>query len=157
MEKKYNNGGYTCRNCHFVIHGDVSNIDEIFDDEDVVKKVLYDKEITLEKFKQNLVHNGSIEDILKSEKVRYESVIEYLFALFEISRKKQSGVTRMDLGKYLGYKECRHIIERREFMKEYVKVIAGGKNREPLYFLTSEGNNIVRLMYYFQDYYRILR
>lgn len=160
MEKKYHRGGYICSNCHFVIHSDLSHIDEIFDDKNMVKKVLCDKHTTLEKFKQNLIHNNKfIEDVLKPEKVSYKSIIEYLFALFKISREKQSGVTRKELLEYLGYKYYKGVIERRKFLEKYVRIIAreAGRYGETLYFLTPEGENIVRLMYYFQEYYRNLR
>ncbi|MFX1340566.1 MAG: hypothetical protein ACFFDK_18295 [Promethearchaeota archaeon] len=155
MEKKYHKGGYVCRNCHFIIHDDISNVDEIFGDENLINSIINIKKKTIRKFRQNLIYSREdIKDILKPEREQYESIIKYLFALFEISKRKQGGVTRKDLANYLGYKESRGVFERRKFSKQYIRIVAGGKNRETLYYLKPEGEEIVRLMYYFRDYYK---
>ncbi|MFX1366613.1 MAG: hypothetical protein ACFFCE_00050 [Promethearchaeota archaeon] len=45
-------------------------------------------------------------------------------------------------------------MERRPFMEQYIKIVPGDKNKETLYYLKSEGEKLVNLMYYFRDYYK---
>ncbi len=155
MEKKYHRGGYICRNCHFVIHANLSNIDKIYDDSNIIKAVVNDKENTIRKFKHNLIHcDESINESLKPEKTKYESLTKHLFALFEISKLKQKGITRKEIAQYLGNKESTRLLERRTFLGQYIRIRAGGKNKDTLYYLKPEGKKIIRLMYYFRDYYK---
>ena len=74
-----------------------------------------------------------------------------MIALYEISKRKQGGVTRGDLSHHLGIKEySKRVFENRKFLEKYVEIISGEKNRETLYFIKLE---VVSLMYYFRDYY----
>jgi len=133
----------------------LSNVDKIYDDQNIIKAIFDNKKNTIRKFKQNLIYSTeSINDPLKPEKENYESLIKYLFALFEISKRKQGGITRKDMANYLGYKESRHVFERRKFLEQYVRIVVGEKKRATLYYLKPEGEKIVRLMYYFRDYYK---
>jgi len=158
MEKKYHRGGYVCRNCHFVIHENLSNVDKIYDDSNIIKAVVNDKENAIRKFKQNLIHcEETINEPLKPEKTKYESLTKHLFALFEISKLKQKGITRKEIAQYLGNKETTKLLERRIFLGQYIRIEAGGKNKDTLYYLKPEGKKIVRLMYYFRDYYKNYR
>ncbi len=160
MEKRYHIGGYICRNCHFIIHNDISNIDEIFDDPNIIISIINNKTEITRKFTQNLIYSSEeIKYILKPEKEQYVILKNYLFALFEISNQKKEngediGVTRNDLMNYLGYKWYGGVLEKRSFLERYIKIVSGNRWSPTLYFLTPEGEKIVNLMYYFRDYYK---
>ncbi len=158
MEKKYHKGGYICSNCHFVIHRETANIKEIYDDQTTIKVVLDEKKKVIRKFRQNLVqNNGLVKDPLRSEKEQYEVVMNYLFVLYKISRKKTGGVSRKELAEQLGVKECKRGFEGRKFLEKYVKMVPGNRWSPTLYFLTPEGENVVQLMQYFKEYYKNLK
>lgn len=104
------------------------------------------------KYKQNLIRsNNLIKDPLKSEITNTRTFMDFLIALFEISKKKQDGVTRKDMLDYLGIKSYDNIFEKRKVSEKYVSIV----DRRPIkYYINDEGKKIVRLMYYFRDYYR---
>ena len=159
MEKRYQKGGYLCPNCHRVIHKDMSIIDWIYDEPDMLKKILEDNKNTIRKHEQNLVYyRESIKNPLKPQRDRHETFMEYLIALYEISRsrRKQEGVTRKEIKIYLGLGTTRrgiYVFENREVTRQYLKIVDG---RPIKYYITEEGKRIVRLIYYFRDYYKNL-
>ena len=58
---------------------------------------------------------------------------------------------------YLGKRGYDNIFEKRELSWKYLKIIAGrGRSVKTKYFINDEGRRIVRLMYYFRDFYRNL-
>ena len=79
--------------------------------------------------------------------------MNFLIALFEISKRKQSGVTRKDMLEYLGLKTYDNIFEKRQISKNYLEIVVG-KQRLIKYYINDEGKRIVRLIYYFRDYYK---
>lgn len=159
MEKIYQKGGYLCSNCHRVIHKDMSIIDKVYDEPDMLKKILKDNEKTIRKHKANLVYyRESIKNPLKPQRDRHVTFMEYLIALYEIStsKKKQDGVTRKEIKNYLGLGTISrgiYVFENREVSRSYLKIVGGSPIK---YFITVEGKRIVRLMYYFRDYYKNL-
>jgi len=159
MEKRYQKGGYLCPNCHRVIHKDVSIIDKIYDKPNMLKRILEDNQNTIRKHEQNLVYyRESIKNPLKPQRDRHETFMEYLIALYEISRlkRKQDGVTRKEIKNYLGLgtrSRGIYVFENREVSRQYLKIVDG---RPIKYYITEEGKRIVLLMYYFRDYYKNL-
>jgi len=146
---------YICHNCHAVFHKDTSLIDQIYDDQNKIKKILIDKVKVIKKFKQNIIYNTDlIKDPLKTEKTRYDSFMEYLIALYEISKTIDDGVTRKDIKNYLKHTSQWTIFETRDYSDKYVRIISGTKQRATRYYITDEGKKIVRLIYYFRDYYK---
>ena len=84
--------------------------------------------------------------------------MRYLIALYEISRSKRKpdGVTRKEIKRYLGLGTAMrgiYIFENREISRLYLKIVDG---RPIKYDITEEGKRIVRLMYYFRDFYKNL-
>jgi len=159
MEKIYQKGGYLCSNCHRVIHKDMSIIDNVYDEPDMLKKILKDNEKTIRKHKANLVYyRESIKNPLKPQRDRHVTFMEYLIALYEIStsKKKQDGVTRKEIKNYLGLGTISrgiYVFENREVSRRYLKIVGGSPIK---YYITVEGKRIVHLMYYFRDYYKNL-
>ncbi|KKK44019.1 hypothetical protein LCGC14_0774930 [marine sediment metagenome] len=159
MEKRYQKGGYLCPNCHRVIHKDMSIMDKIYDKTNMLKRILEDYKTTTIKHEQNLVYfRESIKNPLKSQYNRHETFMEYLIALYEISRstRKQDGVTRKEIKSYLGLgtkSRGIYVFENREVSSQYLKIIDG---RPIKYYITEEGKRIVRLIYYFRDFYKNL-
>ena len=153
MEKIYHKGGYLCCNCHRNLHKDLSILDEIYDDKIILRKTREDNERTKNLFKQNLVYyKTSIKNPLKSQKIRYDTFVEYLIALYEISMLKgeQGGVTRKDIQNFLGFDTYNYSFEKRDIFKKYMRIV---KERTVSYYITEEGKQIVRLIYHFRDYY----
>ena len=159
MEKRYQRGGFLCPNCHRVIHKDMSIIDKIYDEPNMVKKICEDNRNTIRKHEQNLVYyRDSIKNPLKPQRDRHETFLKYLIALYEISRskRKQEGVTRKEIKNYLrlGTKSRGiYVFENREVTRHYLKIVDGSPIK---YYITEEGKRIVRLIYYFRDYYKNL-
>ena len=159
MEKRYQKGGYLCPNCHRVIHKDISIIDKIYDEPNMLKKILEDNKNTIRKHEQNLVYyRESIKNPLKPQRDRHETFMEYLIALYEISRskRKQEGVTRKEIKNYLGLGTTSrgiYVFENREVTRQYLKIVDGSLIK---YYIPEEGKRIVRLIYYFRDYYKNL-
>ncbi len=150
-------GGYVCHNCHFVIHEDISIVNKIYEDQNIMREVLKDNENTIRHYKQSLIHSiESIKDPLKSENHLHRPFMDYLIALFEISKRKQGGVTRDEILNYLGQKSFGKIFEKRKVSEKYLRIVAGTTQRPTRYYINDEGRRIVRLMYYFRDYYRNL-
>ena len=164
---KSQKGGYICRNCHRVIHENISLVNKIYDEQNIIRTVLKDIENTIKYYKQSLICSTElIRDPLKLELKKYRPFMEYLIALFEISERKrilkieQGGVTRKDMLDYLGYIKYGNIFEKRNVSEKYVEIVnrkisRGGKPTK-YYYINDEGRKIVRLMYYFRDYYRNL-
>ncbi len=48
------------------------------------------------------------------------------------------------------------VFETPSYSYEYVKILSGTKHRATRYYITDEGKKIVRLIYYFRDYYKNL-
>lgn len=63
--------------------------------------------------------------------------MEYLIALFEISKRTRGGVTCQKMLNYLEYTSYGYVFEKRRILEKYL-----------------EGKRIIRLMYYFRDYYK---
>jgi len=156
-------GGYVCRNCHRVIHKKISKVNEIFDDPNIIRKILADKENTIRIYKQSLIRNTVlIKDPLKVEIKKHKALMNYLITLFEISEKTQDGVTRVELANEMGRATFNNISDigrffgrRKYILEKYVRIVAGKTQTSPIrYYMTDEGRRIVRLIYYFRDYYR---
>lgn len=156
-------GGYVCRNCHSVIHEKISKVNEIYNDQNITRKILANKENTIRKYKQSLIRSTvSIKDPLKVETKKHKALMNYLIALFEISERTQDGVTRVELANKMGRDTSNNISDmgrffrrRKNILEKYVRIVAGQTQTSPTkYYMTDEGRRIVRLMYYFSDYYR---
>ncbi len=48
------------------------------------------------------------------------------------------------------------VFETTSYSYKYVKILSGTKYRATRYYITDEGKKIVRLIYYFRDYYKNL-
>lgn len=147
-------GGYICCNCHVVIHTDLSLINKIYDDQNIIRKIVMDKENVIKKYRNNLIDSTeSNKDPLRAEIARSYSYWAYLEALYIITNGKQGGVSRSEIKDYFKQKGYGNIFEKREFSKKYVRIVAGTEQRPTMYYITDEGRIIVRLIYYFKNYY----
>ena len=153
-------GGYVCRNCHRVIHKNISNIHKIYDDQNLIRKARRDYEKTIHRYKQNLIRGrSSFDNPLKIENRNLKSLMEYLFILFEISEEK-SVVSSTDLANKMGRDLSninRFFSARKKLLEKYGKIIVGKVYSPTRYYMNDEGKRIVRLLYYFRDYYRNYR
>jgi len=150
--------GYICHNCHAVFHKNTSLIAQIYDDQYIIDKILEDKANVSKKFEQNIIYETFlIKNPLKTEKKRYDPFMRYLIALYELSKTKYDGATRKDMQKHMNFKSDKNIVfETTNYSYKYVKIVSGTKHRPTRYYITDEGKKIVRLMYYFRDYYKNL-
>jgi len=153
-------GGYTCGNCHFVLHYKyIHLLDEIYDDKNITRKVLDDYTRVSEKFKliQNL---SSIGDPLKKTLMVRDGIKRYLSAIYEISKLKGYADTH-DLKEYLQVSDINVIgkffRKRRDIIKNYVNIETGKSYHPTKYILNDEGKKYISLMYHFWDYYNSLR
>ncbi len=146
---------YICHNCHAVFHKDISLIAQIYDDQNIINKILEDKANIIKKFEQNIVYNTPlINDTLKTEKKRYDAFMRYLIALYELSKTKFDGATRKDMQKYMNLNTDRNIVfETTSYSYKYVKILSGTKHRATRYYITDEGKKIVRLPYSINLYF----
>ena len=92
MEKDYYKGAFICCNDHMVIHESSSGIDKIFNDKNMLRKVLEDNEDTIKRYKQSLIHNMKnkilIKDPLNLKGIKRRPLMKLLMTLFEISEEK---------------------------------------------------------------------
>ena len=160
-EMESQKGGYVCGNCHFVIHTKIELINKIYDDKNVIKAVINDRDRTIKKFEQNLIcHSKLIKEPLKLD-MRQESLglMKYFFALYEISEEK-SEITSLDLEEKMNISRSailKFFTKRKELLEKYGNIIPA-RGRIPLkYYMNDDGKKIVCLMHYFIDYYRNLK
>jgi hypothetical protein len=126
-------GGYVCRNCHSVIHEKISKVNEIYNDPNITRKILANKENTIRKYKQSLIRSTvSIKDPLKVETKKHKALMNYLIALFEISERTQDGVTRVELANKMGRDTSNNISDmgrffrrRKNILEKYVRIVGG--------------------------------
>jgi len=153
-------GGYICRNCHRVIHDDIEFVNEIFGDKNIVRMVTDDCKSIIEKYRQNLIYNKeSIKNPLRTDIEIRRSLIDYLFALFEISEEKSVVTTDNLINKMsLSRSAVNNFFDiRKEFLKKYGKIIIGkGPSNPTKYYVNDKGKKLMRLMIYFRDFYNKL-
>lgn len=162
LEKDCHKGAFICANDHMVIHESTSGIDKIFDDQNMLRKVLADNEDTIRRFKQNLVHNMKnkvlIKDPLKLRGSKRIPLMKFLMAFFEVYEEK-GVVTTGDLMEKtrLSKSTVNYFFQtKREFLMKYGDLTIGEGFTPTRYYMNEEGKRIMRLIYYFRDYYRNL-
>ncbi len=146
-------GGYLCSNCHRVIHTDINNV---YEDQDISKLALKDYRNTLSKHKQNLVRiNELIGDPLELNVYVTRDFVNFIFALYEIS-EKNGVVTPNDLvNRQRGRTAVNSFFRiRKNVLVKYGELITGSDGSPIEYRMNNEGKRIVRLMKYFERYYR---
>ncbi len=160
QEMESQKGGYVCGNCHFVIHTKIELINKIYDDKNIIKAVINDRNRTIKKYEQNLIHSSKlIKDPLKID-MRQESLslMNYFFALYEIPEEKVE-ITSLDLEKKMRISRSailKFFKKRKELLEKYGNIIPA-RGRIPLkYYMNDDGKKIVRLMNYFKKYYKNL-
>lgn len=149
-------GAFICRNCHFVIHNDISRVDNIYDDQNIINEVIKDYRNTIRNYKQKLINtNKSIKNPLTSEITKYKALKNYLIAIYEISKEKEV-VNNIDLMNKMGKASSTindFFKKRKNLLEKYGRIIDGKITQ---YYMNHEGKRIIRLIYYFRDYYRNL-
>jgi len=159
-EMERQKGGYVCGNCHFVIHTKIELIDKIYDDKNITKEVINDRNKTIKKFEQNLICSlKSIKDPLKLD-MRQESLslMNYLFALYEISEEK-GVITSLDLQEKLKISRTsslKFFAKRKELLEKLGNIIPARGCIPVKYHMNIDGKRIVCLMHYFKEYYQNL-
>ncbi|MBA7630707.1 hypothetical protein ES703_38231 [subsurface metagenome] len=152
-------GGYICANCHTVMHyKHIHLLDKIYNDEEIVKRVLDDFNKVNKKF-AIIIRKKAIRDPLKKDIIIDESIKRYLNAIYEISLSENE-VTSTALMNYMGLTRTRpiHIFFRRknDILKHYVNVKIGRGRHPTKFILTKEGREAVKLIHHFRDYYSSL-
>jgi len=153
-------GGYICGNCHFVIHIKIEFINKIYDDKNLIKAVIDDKNRTIKKFEQNLICRSKlIKDPLELD-MRQESLslMNYLFALYEISEEK-GVITSLDLEEKMNISRTstlKFFKKRKELLEKFGNIIPARGCIPLKYSMNDDGKMIVRLINYFKDYYNNL-
>ncbi len=157
LKKRHHIGCFMCHNCHFVIHEDLSNIEEIYDDKDILKKVLEDNKSTFIQYKLNLIYNKELtRDPLDIDIRITRTFIKYFFTIFKISEEKGL-VTSSELANKMGVKSGAVNLffnTRKEILEKYGKINYGKGKTQTVYYMNSKGKEIVKLMFYFKNYYQ---
>lgn len=148
-------GGFVCSNCHTVFHFKkyIPLLDKIYDDKDMIKKVLNDYKYVHDRFTL-FYKTKDIRDPLKQSMRISDSFETYIIAISEISKSGQV-VTNSSLANYLDYANSNAPIKffnrNKEIMRQYVYINKIGK--ETKYRLTNKGKEAILLMNYFKKYY----
>ena len=157
-EMERQKGGYVCGNCHFVIHTKIELINKIYDNKNIIKLVINDRNKTIKKAKQNHIYSlRSIKDPLKLDmKQESLSLRNYFFALYEISEEK-GVITSIDLEEKMNISRVsilKFFTKRKELLEKYGNIIPARGRIPTKYYLNDDGKRIVRLMHYFKNYYK---
>ncbi|TFG10158.1 MAG: hypothetical protein EU535_08490 [Promethearchaeota archaeon] len=148
-------GGFVCSNCHTVFHFKkyIPLLDKIYDDKNMIKKVLNDYKYVHDRFAL-FYKTKDIRDPLKQSMRISDSFETYLIAISEILSSGQV-VTNSSLANYLDYANSNAPIKffnrNKEIMRNYVYINKIGK--ETKYSLTNKGKEAISLMNYFKKYY----
>ena len=150
--------GYSCANCHKVLHfgKHMHLLDKIFDDKDVIRRVIKDFDRTHKKFryiKSSII--DSAENPLKSSIKIRESFERYLTAIYEIS-KKMEFISSNSLISRLGItRPAMHdFFNKNDIVKQYVNIFPGKGKAPTRYTLTNMGKLTVLLIIHFKEYYK---
>jgi hypothetical protein len=160
-EMERQKGGYICGNCHFVIHTKIDLIDKIYDDKNIIKAVIKDRNRTIKNFEQNIIHHSKlIKDPLKLDmKQESLSLLKYFSALYEISEEK-SVISSHDLEEKMRISRSsalKFFTKRKELLEKFGNIIPA-RGRIPIkYYMNDDGKRIVWLMHYFKNYYKNLK
>lgn len=157
---KKERGGYICANCHTVIHNKYIHLfEKIYEDKNIAKNVLEDYNHVNSGFTP-FQFIGNIKDPLKTSIRMHGSFEKYLTAIFEISKFGYE-VTTTSLMKYLGIKDNATILnffkKNSSFINSNVDIISGKAYNPTVFNLTSKGKELIKLIYYFKDYYQSLK
>ena len=149
-------GGYVCANCHMLIHTDMLSINRIFDDKNIVGKIIENIKKANERFKTNLIHySDSIKDPLKIDFQMKKSFPNYFLAFSDILEEKEeisinSLINKMKLS---GSAVNSFFTKRKDILERYGKIITGRGRHPTEYHLNDYGKTILRLLQYFKNYY----
>jgi len=148
-------GGFTCANCNGVIHYDkhIHLLDQIYEDKNMIKRVLEDRNRVLQKFIP-IYKSSEIKDPLRQSMRISDSFEKYLTAINRIS-KSGCLVTNKALANELllsVYGVISRFFKRNSVvMKQYVEI---DKTKRPtVYTLTNKGVEAISLIQYFKDYF----
>jgi hypothetical protein len=160
MEKKYNKGAFICSNDHMVIHETISN--KIFEDKEINIANFNDHKNTLERFKQIFVRMENIDlikDPLKLGRSKRRPLMKFLRAIFEISEQKGVVTTGDLMNKAnLSKSAVGYLFNvKRELLEKYGELVIGKGHTQTNYYINDDGKRIMRLIYYFRDFYRNLK
>jgi len=155
LDEQEGGGGFICANCHEIIHFDkhVHLLNQIYEDKNIIKKVLEDRNRVLQKFTP--IHKSSeIKDPLKQSMRISDSFEKYLTAIYRVS-KSGCLVTNKALASELSllvYGVISRFFKRNKVvMKQYVEI---DKTKRPtVYTLTNKGVEVISLIQYFKEYY----
>jgi hypothetical protein len=160
-EMERQKGSYVCGNCHFVIHTKIELANKIYDDKNILKLVINDRNKTIKKSEQNLIYSSrSIKDPLKLDmKQESLSLRNYFFALYEISEEK-GAITSIDLEEKMNISRTailKFFTKRKDLLEKYGNIISARGSIPTKYYMNDDGKRIVRLMHYFKNYYKNTR
>ncbi len=159
-ELEVQEGGFICRNCHAFIHEDMTIVDKIYDDQDVLRSVYEDNRKSIDRYNENLISGIElVEDPLKSGVMKFKAFTDYLFRFFKIMEEKGE-ITTGDLA---SDKKCdrrtvnKFFREREDDLEKYGTIKFGDNRNQTRFYMNEEGKNIVRLLKYFEQYYQNLQ
>jgi len=148
-------GGFTCANCHEVIYFDkhIPLLDQIYEDEIMVRRVLEDYYSVLEKFAP-IYKSPEVKDPLKQLMRISDSFEKYITAIGKIL-KSENVVTNESIANEMlvsDYSVVLKFFGRNSALKEKFMNIEK-INISATYILTNKGIEIFSLIQYFEDYY----
>jgi hypothetical protein len=153
-------GGYICSNCHSVIGAELIHlISDIFDDENIVKRIQQDINFSHSKFtSMNNISHTSIKSPLKKSLDINETFERYLNAIFILLNSKKV-VTISDLTSFTGISSGpihKFLNKESSILKQSIKIKNDGVPKPIIITLTEKGREFISLIYHIKDYYNSL-
>lgn len=150
--------GFICGNCHTVIQyvRDESILNQIYDNKEIVNKIIADYKQVHRKFKTINDEKSLIKDPLKKAPLINDNFIKYLFSINETSKSERE-INANVLSRYLGVSTgaVRHFLyDRGDLLKPFIKVVQDKPKTLKRYSLTDYGKKAIALLQHFRDYYR---
>ena len=153
--------GFICGNCHATIqyYKDFNVLLRIYDDSDMVSKIIDDYESALDKFKILDDKNVMIREPLKKSYLVNDNIIRYLFAIYEITDRgieANAGIISDYLG--LSSRAVRHFFyDRYDLLNPFINIVQDRPKTLKKYSLTDYGKKTIALLQHFRDYYNSLQ
>jgi len=158
LEREY--GGYICGNCHTILEftKDVNTLNRIYDNPEIVRKILNDYNRAFNKFKFIFFNDKLIEDPLKKTQKISDNINKYLLAIDNIITN-ENDANNKSIAKYLKLNNStvRHTINHRwGVFNQFLNFYQISKNQLKSYYFTAYGKKAISLIKKFRNYYKQL-
>ncbi len=155
-------GGFVCGNCHTVFHFDkyIPLLEEIFEDKAIINNIIEDYENVRDKYSP--IYNASVGDPLKTSKAQYGKFQNYLMSIYAISNSGND-VTHSTLSEYMGLaipSIFKFFKQNKKLVSKYIDInigSSGWNGEETKYSLNADGEELIRVINHFRDYFSSIK